>query len=225
MPKSLSSMKRTVENIKDPLYRFFEREVNLGCKILNMVRMDLKDIYMICRGEKKQTNDHRKLISDLTRGIIPKSWEVDYKIPRDTTVNQWINDFCQRARQLDEISRTVSSNGASLLRSSTVWLGGLFNPEAYITATRQCVAQANSWSLEELYLDVCVADEADQPSFDDCSFAVEGLKLSGAVCRGNQLAVSNEISTNLHLTRLRWVRNTEDNPWDSNGDSGSLIQL
>jgi hypothetical protein len=48
--------------------------------------MDLKDIYMICRGEKKQTNDHRKLISDLTRGIIPKSWKVDYKIPRDTTV-------------------------------------------------------------------------------------------------------------------------------------------
>ena len=29
------------------------------------------------------------------------------------------------------------------------------------------------------------------------------------VSRGNQLAVSNEISTNLHLTRLRWVRNTE----------------
>ena len=35
-----------------------------------------------------------------------------------------------------------------------VWLGGLFIPEAYITATRQFVAQANNWSLEELYLDV-----------------------------------------------------------------------
>ena len=55
---------------------------------------------------------------------------------------------------------------------------GLFNPEAFITATRQCVDQANSWSLEELHLDVCEADESDKPSFDDCSFAVEGLKLS-----------------------------------------------
>ena len=54
-----------------------------------------------------------------------------------------------------------------------------------------------------------VADETDQPSFDDCSFAVEGLKLSGAVCRGNMLAISSEISTPLHLTRLRWIRNTE----------------
>lgn len=35
-----------------------------------------------------------------------------------------------------------------------IWLGGLFTPEAYITATRQYVAQANNWSLEELYLDV-----------------------------------------------------------------------
>jgi hypothetical protein len=44
-------------------------------------------------------------------------------------------------------------------------------------------AQANSWSLEELHLDVTIAEESDQPSFDDCSFGVEGLKLTGAVCR------------------------------------------
>jgi dynein heavy chain 1 len=74
MPKNLATTKRTVENIKDPLYRFFEREVNLGVKILAKVRMDLQDIWMICRGEKKQTNDHRSLVSDLNRGIIPKSW-------------------------------------------------------------------------------------------------------------------------------------------------------
>ena len=41
-------------------------------------------------------------------------------------------------------------------QSLNIWLGGLFTPEAYITATRQYVAQANNWSLEELYLDVSV---------------------------------------------------------------------
>ena len=35
-----------------------------------------------------------------------------------------------------------------------VRLEWLFVPEAYITATRQYVAQANSWSLEELFLNV-----------------------------------------------------------------------
>ena len=86
-------------------------------------------------------------------------------------------------KQLTKVSSAVQGNSAAALKTVTVWMGGLFNPEAFITATRQCVAQANSWSLEELSLDVTVADEADQPSFDDCSFAVEGLKLSGAVCR------------------------------------------
>ena len=43
-----------------------------------------------------------------------------------------------------------------LFQTVHIWLGGLFTPEAYITATRQYVAQANNWSLEELYLDVSI---------------------------------------------------------------------
>ncbi len=61
----------------------------------------------------------------------------------------------------------------------------------YVTVRLSCscltslivCGQANSWSLEELHLDVTIAEESDQPSFDDCSFGVEGLKLTGAVCR------------------------------------------
>merc|ERR1719495_1400349 len=217
LPPSITPLKRTVENIKDPLYRFFEREVNFGLKLLQAVRLDLEDVAAIIQSGKKQTNHHRALIQQLNKGIIPKSW-LRYKVPTSCSVAAWVTDFAQRVKQLTKVSSAVQGNSAAALKTVTVWMGGLFNPEAFITATRQCVAQANSWSLEELSLDVTVADEADQPSFDDCSFAVEGLKLSGAVCRGNQLALSSEISTNLHLTRLRWVRNTE-------GDSGSLIQL
>ena len=86
------------------LFRFYEREVNLGCKILKRVRSDLKDVTMICKSEKKQTNDHRLIISDLNRGIIPKNWTL-YKIPPNTTVIQWINDFSMRIKQLEEISK------------------------------------------------------------------------------------------------------------------------
>ena len=81
------------------------------------------------------------------------------------------------------------------------------------------MAQANSWSLEELHLDVTVADEADQPSLDDCSFAVEGLRLFGAACRGNQLSISAEISTNLHLTRLRWIKKSDSKCYNLDRDT------
>jgi dynein heavy chain 1 len=76
------------------------------------------------------------------------------------------------------------------------------NPEAYVTATRQCVAQANSWSLEELQLEVTVGGGVEGGD----SFAVVGLKLQGAQCRNNQLLLASTILSELPPTLLTWAR-------------------
>lgn len=52
-------------------------------------------------------------------------------------------------------------------------MGGLFAPEAYITATRQTVAQSNQWSLEELRMHIEVGTIDDRPD----TFKVEGIAL------------------------------------------------
>jgi dynein heavy chain 1 len=70
LPTKVTTMKRTAENIKDPLFRFFEREVNTGSKLLTVVQSDLRDIIAVCETKKKQTNYHRQLISDLIKGKI-----------------------------------------------------------------------------------------------------------------------------------------------------------
>lgn len=173
LPTSLPILKRTVENIKDPLYRYFEREVNSGAKLLQDVVHDLNDVVLICQGEKKQTNYHRTMLSELVRGILPANW-CRYTVPRGCTVIQWITDFSQRVKQLQQVSQVVSSAGSKELQSFPVWLGGLLNPEAYITATRQCVAQANSWPLEELQLDVTITDTYDRNSIPNDCFAITG---------------------------------------------------
>ncbi|XP_046751875.1 dynein heavy chain, cytoplasmic isoform X5 [Diprion similis] len=210
LPKNLPTLKRTVENIKDPLYRYFEREVNSGAKLLQDVIHDLEDVVLICQGEKKQTNYHRTMLSELVKGILPGGWR-RYTVPRGCTVIQWITDFSHRVSQLQEVSRLVSQGGAKEIKSFPVWLGGLLNPEAYITATRQCIAQANSWSLEELQLDVTIGD-GDNIATDDCSFAVTGLKLQGAQCKANQLVLTSTIMTDLPVTMLRWFRSSAEEP-------------
>lgn len=43
------TLRRTVENIKDPLYRYFEREVNSGSRLLRDVIHDLEDVVAICQ--------------------------------------------------------------------------------------------------------------------------------------------------------------------------------
>ncbi|KOC68078.1 Dynein heavy chain, cytoplasmic [Habropoda laboriosa] len=208
LPKNLPTLKRTVENIKDPLYRYFEREVNSGAKLLQEVIHDLEDVVLICQGKKKQTNYHRTMLSELVKGILPAGWR-RYMVPRGCTVIQWITDFSHRVSQLQEVSRLVSQGGAKEIKSFPVWLGGLLNPEAYITATRQCIAQVNSWSLEELQLDVTIGD-GDNIATDDCSFAVTGLKLQGAQCKDNQLYLTSTIMTDLPVTMLRWIRSATD---------------
>uniref|UniRef100_A0A2P2HXP1 Dynein heavy chain, cytoplasmic n=1 Tax=Hirondellea gigas TaxID=1518452 RepID=A0A2P2HXP1_9CRUS len=219
LPETVSPLRRTVENIKDPLYRYFEREVNSGAKLLKRVRNDLTDVVLICRGEKKQTNYHRSMISKLVKGMIPELW-LAYTVPKGATVSHWATDLAHRMKQLQEISQCVAQYGAGELKNVTVWLGGLFNPEAYVTATRQCVAQANSWSLEELTLMVTVAD--DESSTEQGGFNIKGLKLQGGKCHKNILYLSSQIMNELPLTTLWWVRVEEKEQQPPNS---SLITL
>ncbi|KAF4518251.1 hypothetical protein B566_EDAN010397 [Ephemera danica] len=193
LPRTLPTLKRTVDNIKDPLYRYFEREVNSGAKLLQDVIHDLEDVVLICQGDKKQTNYHRSMLSELVRGILPPSWR-RYTVPRGCTVIQWVTDFAQRIKQLQQVSQLTFP----------VWLGGLLNPEAYITATRQCIAQANSWSLEELVLDVTITDEGSAAGSGEDGFAVVGLKLQGAqASAGHDPRQQGKLSLPVYLNSTR----------------------
>lgn len=206
LPKSLSGIKRSQDNIKDPLFRFFEREINAGIKLLKTVLNDLSDVVSICEGNKKQTNYHRQILKDLAKGLIPRNWK-RYTVPKDLIVQPWILDFSERIRQMAAISKQFNEQGLEALKGYVVWLGGLFTPEAYITATRQYVAQSNSWSLEELQLEMTVYENRNQmKSLDNCSFGLTGLKLQGAVCTNNKVNLSTNIVNNFNISVIKWTR-------------------
>jgi len=44
------------------------REARVGTKLLSQVQKDLKDLIQVCRGEIKQTNHLRSLMSQLAKG-------------------------------------------------------------------------------------------------------------------------------------------------------------
>lgn len=140
LPSKVTTMRRTSENIKDPLFRFFEREVNTGSKLLGVVQSDLRDTIAVCETKKKQTNYHRQLISDLVKGkyyefkikcsiyfltfihlfffilgVIPQSWK-RYTVPKNLTVIQWTTDFSDRVKQLESISKLVADQGYKSLK-------------------------------------------------------------------------------------------------------------
>ena len=66
--KKLKVLVRTTENINDPLFRFFDREINSTLELATIVQADVSDVVEICQGNKKPTNHHRNLMSDLSKG-------------------------------------------------------------------------------------------------------------------------------------------------------------
>ncbi|CEF66963.1 Dynein heavy chain, cytoplasmic [Strongyloides ratti] len=195
LPESIDKLKRNKDNIKDSLFRFFEREVNLGAALLRDVRHDLIELKAVCKGDKKQDNNIRSLSSSLNRGLVPQNWQ-RYVLPKNVTVASWMADFAERISQLVRLSKSDN------LRSEEIWLGGMFAPEAYITATRQMVAQSNGLALEQLNMHVKVGKENKTPD----SFSVKGLIFIGGKCQPpNNVIISDDVYNEIDTVHISWL--------------------
>jgi dynein heavy chain 1 len=133
----------------------------------------------------------------LSTGTIPNHWR-KYKVPKATSVAEWIPNF---ARRLSQLARVAERGAAAPLGDVAVWLGGLFFPEAYVTATRQAIAHRRRWSLETLHLRVDL-ERVNEPE----AFVVDGLVLQGAGWAGDRLVLNDGDAVRLGASQLRWVQ-------------------
>ncbi|GJN87844.1 hypothetical protein Rhopal_000799-T1 [Rhodotorula paludigena] len=195
LPKDSPRLGASPDGSKDPLFRFFEREVALAAKLLPTIRTDLSNLVKVCDGELKQTNDLRALLSDLTKGTVPASWR-RYRC-RALPVGTWLVDLSKRIAQLATVV------GSADLAAVPVALGLLFHPHGFITASRQAVAHRTKSSLEELSLEV----ELEQTGGEN-AFTIEGLSLVGASWQSGRLALNDGSLVRLSSSSVRWVPNT-----------------
>lgn len=144
LPAQLELLTRTAKSITNPLFRFLEREVNVCSGLLDLVRKDLNQLIELCKGLRKSTNILKQMADDIYKDKIPIRWRK--YVVANITVTEWVSDFVKRVQQLERVQKSNDFGQSGL------WFGGLLFPEAYLTATRQAVAQANNWSLEELQM-------------------------------------------------------------------------
>ncbi|KAJ3856829.1 dynein heavy chain protein 1 [Lentinula lateritia] len=194
LPEKFNTLPAQSGESQDPLYRLFSREGAIGRRLLGQVQRDLGDVVKVCQGELKQTNHLRSLMSSLTKGTIPNHWRI-YKVPKAMAVSGWVANFAKRLAQLDNIA------GVDNLNNVEVWLGGLFFPEAYITATRQAVAHRKKWSLETLNLTLDI-ERVNDPG----AFILDGLALEGASWVTDKLVLNNGEVVRLNPSQIRWVQ-------------------
>ena len=131
------------------------------------------------------------------------------------SVQSWLGDFGSRLEQLAAFGKAFSSAaGASGVTDYSVWLGGLFSPAAFLTATRQVVAQAKGLSLADMRLRVVPAAAAAAAAAgggggSELSFVGRGLLLECGSWEGGEaatghLAVSEDLACKLPDMALIW---------------------
>lgn len=172
LPGQLELLKRTEKLIKNPLFRFLEREITVASNLLDMVRKDLSQLIEMCQGERKSTQQLKQLAEELHSDTIPPKWR-KYVVP-NIVVSLWVNDLVKRIEQLKMLSERGDFGQKGL------WYGGLLYPEAYLTATRQAVAQNNNWSLEELQMEFEINLSEEQIEKNSQGFILTGMTMQGA---------------------------------------------
>lgn len=203
LPPELALLPTDGAEVSSAVYRFYSREVRIGSRTLFNVRRALREVVAVCTGAEKPTQQLREVIAALKAGAVPLDWARAYTIAPTLTAGQWIGDFKRRVEQLE----SVVNSGVSRLRSTGVWLGGLFAPEAYLMALRQVVASKNKWSLEEVALEVQMNVAPDALAALADGMVVHGMTLEGAAwdSAAQELALASAIAHPLENATLSWV--------------------
>ena len=180
----------------DPIYRFLLREVAVASKLLNKVRDDLNQLILMSKGESKSTNELRDIAKNIFNDSVPKVWQIYSTL--ELNVTEWILDLKNRINQLNKITQAKDYGRSGL------WLGGLIFPEAYLTATRQSVAQELKVSLDELMLSVELVKNIT--SIDNTCFVLKGLCIEGAEWNyeQNKLIMTDSLFSQLPPFLLKW---------------------
>jgi dynein heavy chain 1 len=196
LPSEVLPLVGTESSNNDPIFRFLKREVAVAIKLLNKVRADLKQLILMSKGEGKSTNELREIAKNVFNDTVPSVWQTYPTL--ELNVTEWILDLRSRINQMNIITRSEDYG------KSNLWLGGLIFPEAYLTATRQSVAQELSVPLDELVLSVeLVKDTSVCPK---TAFVLKGLCIEGAEWdySSDKLIMTDNLFCQLPPFLLKW---------------------
>lgn len=105
---------------------------------------------------------------------VPKVW-TKYSYPSQHSLAVWFTDMLQRVKQLEAWV-------AEFQVPHSLWLGGLFSPQSFLTAIMQTTARKLDMPIDKLALSVEVTkkskDEITNPPRDGAY--VHGLRIEGA---------------------------------------------
>jgi len=157
----------------------FQNVLILELKALNKLaaamRLSLSTLKLGFEGRLTMSEAMERLEEELSLDKVPAAW-AKLAWPSLRMLGAWKFNLLQRVAQLNDWMASPMDIPKCL------WLGGLVNPQSYLTAIRQTTAQRQSLELDRLTIQTEVtkrfAEEVDAPSRDGAF--ITGLYITGA---------------------------------------------
>ncbi|KAJ8925639.1 hypothetical protein NQ315_009484 [Exocentrus adspersus] len=148
------------------------------CERMNTLTSEMKrslhELDLGMKGELTITSDMETLEQSVFMDQVPDYW-ASKAYPSLLPLGQWVGDLTLRIKELDGWVTDFSM-------PATVWLGGFFNPQSFLTAIMQQTARKNEWPLDKM----CLMTDVTKKQKDEFNSApregayVHGLFMEGA---------------------------------------------
>uniref|UniRef100_H2ZKB5 AAA+ ATPase domain-containing protein n=1 Tax=Ciona savignyi TaxID=51511 RepID=H2ZKB5_CIOSA len=165
------------------------------CERMNILtkelRQSLKQLDLGLKGELTITSDMEELESAMFFDSVPESW-TKRAYPSMFGLTAWFADLLIRIKELESWT-------ADFQLPNVVWLGGLFNPQSFLTAIMQSMARKNEWPLDKMCLQ-CDATKKNKEDFN--SPPREGSYIHGLFMEGARWDVQSGLMAESRLKEL-----------------------
>eukprot|EP00050_Salpingoeca_kvevrii_P003770 m.233351 g.233351 ORF g.233351 m.233351 type:complete len:4592 (-) comp10879_c0_seq1:411-14186(-) len=161
-------------------------------KLISAIRESLKQLDLGLKGELTITAAMESLSEALFLGKVPGTWEKK-AYPSTKPLAAWYADLLERIKFLEAWS-------GDFALPSAVWLGGLFNPQSFLTAIMQQTARKNEWPLDKMALHCDVTKKLSHEEFN--SAPREGAYIYGMFMEGARWDVQSGLIQEARVKEL-----------------------
>jgi len=125
------------------------------------------------KGELTISPDMENLMTSFCFDFVPPAWQ-KRAYPSMMGLSAWFADLLMRIKDMEAWT-------GDFALPNTIWLGGLFNPQSFLTAVMQQMSRKNEWPLDKMTLQCDVTKKTK----DDFSTPPrEGAYISGLYMEG-----------------------------------------
>lgn len=179
---------------KTPYIMIVLQECTVLNRLLVEIRRSLIELRMGLQGSLNMSAPMEGLSTAMYTGKVDGGWS-GLAYPSRKALLAWFADLLLRVTQMTEWSE-------SLVLPKSVWISGLFNGQAFLTAIKQTTARRDGLALDimDLLTDVTKSPNSDTVEEVDDGALIHGLFMEGARWDMENMVVADSFLKELHPT-------------------------